>query len=112
MSALRQIVERTGAGVVLSAVLLLMLPSPAAKNGAAHANGNGKHGVEAPRGLLHSPSIGGSLSVHAPKTTGDAKATEGLMAFLSMPVLRTRGAQLLMALRLLMALAFHMFMPV
>ena len=29
-----------------------------------------------------------------------------------MAVLRTRGAQLLMALRLLMALAFHMYAPI
>lgn len=39
-------------------------------------------------------------------------ASSGLMAFVSLPVLRTRGAQLLMVLRLLMAFAFHMFAPV
>ena len=36
----------------------------------------------------------------------------GLAAFMAMPVLRTRGAQLLMAVRLLMAFAFHMFAPI
>merc|ERR1712113_1182864 len=35
-----------------------------------------------------------------------------LMGFLTLPVLRTRGAQVLMVLRLFMALAFHMFVPV
>ena len=34
------------------------------------------------------------------------------MDFVRMPVLRTRGAQLLMVMRLMMALAFHMFAPV
>jgi len=40
------------------------------------------------------------------------KAASGLMDFLRMPVLQTRGAQLLMLMRLTMALAFHMFAPV
>ncbi len=39
-------------------------------------------------------------------------AASGLMAFFRMPVLQTRGAQLLMAIRLLMAFAFHMWAPV
>ena len=40
------------------------------------------------------------------------KASSGLMDFMRMPVLQTRGAQLLMLMRLTMALAFHMFAPV
>ena len=47
-----------------------------------------------------------------PSAPGAAGAAGGLMDFVRLPVLRTRGAQLLMAMRLLMALAFHMFMPV
>mmetsp|Transcript_90984 Transcript_90984/g.273300 ORF Transcript_90984/g.273300 Transcript_90984/m.273300 type:complete len:274 (+) Transcript_90984:608-1429(+) len=51
----------------------------------------------------------------APKAQAEAKAAGGgggLMDFLRLPVLQTRGAQLLMAMRLLMAFAFHMFSPV
>jgi len=40
------------------------------------------------------------------------KVSSGLMDFMRMPVLQTRGAQLLMLMRLTMALAFHMFAPV
>jgi len=43
---------------------------------------------------------------------GATAAASGIMDFLRMPVLRTSGAQLLMAVRLLMAFAFHMFMPI
>ena len=89
-------------------------------NGTNGANGNGlskwwssftkkENGASKP-GLSHSPSVGGTLSAHAPPS--GAHKADGLRGFLTMPVLRTRGAQLLMALRLLMALAFHMFMPV
>ena len=42
---------------------------------------------------------------------GSASPLSALRAFISLPVLRTRGAQLLMAIRVLMALAFHMFAP-
>jgi len=43
----------------------------------------------------------------------DAKpASIGLRAFLTLPVLRMHGAQLLMCVRLLMAFAFHMFLPI
>jgi len=45
--------------------------------------------------------------------TGEkAPESSGLMNFLSIPVLKTRGAQLLVSIRLLMALAFHMFAPI
>merc|ERR1719263_1348124 len=44
-------------------------------------------------------------------TPGGASPLSALRAFISLPVLRTRGAQLLMAIRVLMALAFHMFAP-
>ena len=47
---------------------------------------------------------------HAPQVK--SSSSSGMMAFLSLPVLKTRGAQLLMVLRLLMAFAFHMFAPV
>ena len=56
---------------------------------------------------LPSPARAGPPPVAAGATT-----TGGLMDFVRLPVLRTPGAQLLMAMRLLMALAFHMFMPV
>ena len=56
-------------------------------------------------------AVGRRHAVGARAAVGAHKAG-GLRGFLTMPVLRTRGAQLLMALRLLMALAFHMFMPV
>ena len=52
------------------------------------------------------------LPTPAAQAAQKAKPSSGLMDFVRMPVLRTRGAQLLMAMRLLMALAFHMFMPV
>ena len=120
-----QALRLSAIGILLSAVLLLMLPAPKpapkpAANGTNGANGNGlakwwtsftkkENGASKP-GLSHSPSVGGTLSAHAPPS--GAHKADGLRGFLTMPVLRTRGAQLLMALRLLMALAFHMFMPV
>jgi len=48
----------------------------------------------------------------SPAAAKSGKASSGLMDFVRMPVLRTRGAQLLMLMRLMMALAFHMFAPV
>ena len=120
-----QALRLSAIGILLSAVLLLMLPAPKpapkpVPNGTNGANGNGlakwwssftkkENGTSKP-GLSHSPSVGGTLSAHAPPS--GAHKADGLRGFLTMPVLRTRGAQLLMALRLLMALAFHMFMPV
>ena len=76
-------------GTAIAALILIMLPTPA-KTSAPEANGRAN-------------GNGGS---HA------AAASTGIMSFLRMPVLQTRGAQLLMAVRLLMALAFHMFAPV
>jgi len=51
---------------------------------------------------------------HAHNAPGEAAPSSagGVLGFLSLPVLRQRGAQLLMAVRLLMALAFHMFAPI
>jgi len=43
---------------------------------------------------------------------GGGSSSAGLTGFLSLPVLKLRGAQLLMLVRLKMALAFHMFAPV
>ena len=57
--------------------------------------------------VLPAPSTKSSTADGAKSNAGS-----GLMDFINMPVLRTRGAQLIMALRLLMALAFHMFAPV
>ena len=51
------------------------------------------------------------LPTPAAQAAQKAKPSSGLMDFVRMPVLRTRGAQLLMVMRLLMALAFHMFAP-
>jgi len=55
------------------------------------------------------PKVGASQAAAAEKKK---KASSGLMDFMRMPVLQTRGAQLLMLMRLTMALAFHMFAPV
>lgn len=41
-----------------------------------------------------------------------SSSSSSLTDFIKLPVLQTRGAQLLMVMRLLMALAFHMFAPV
>ena len=57
--------------------------------------------------LLPAPKAAASQAVTAKK-----KDSSGLMDFMRMPVLQTRGAQLLMLMRLTMALAFHMFAPV
>ena len=51
------------------------------------------------------------LPTPAAQAAQKAKPSSGLMDFVRMPVLRTRGAQLLMVMRLLMALSFHMFAP-
>ena len=63
--------------------------------------------------LLPKPKGGGATGSAGRGGTGETQKASGggLLAFLSMPVLQTRGAQLLMALRLLMAFAFHMFAP-
>jgi hypothetical protein len=52
------------------------------------------------------------LPMPAAQEQHQTKPSSGLMDFVQMPVLRTRGAQLLMGVRFLMALAFHMFAPV
>ena len=57
--------------------------------------------------FLPAPKAAASQAVTAKK-----KDSSGLMDFMRMPVLQTRGAQLLMLMRLTMALAFHMFAPV
>jgi len=57
--------------------------------------------------LLPSPKP----SAPKPQTNGQP-SSNGLMDFLRMPVLQTPGAQLLMSVRLLMAFAFHMFIPI
>ncbi|KAL1495435.1 hypothetical protein AB1Y20_016803 [Prymnesium parvum] len=41
-----------------------------------------------------------------------AGARGGIMEFIQLPVLKSPGAKVLMSMRLLMALAFHMFVPV
>jgi len=52
------------------------------------------------------------LPMPAAQVQHQTKPSSGMMDFVQMPVLRTRGAQLLMGVRFLMALAFHMFAPV
>jgi len=52
------------------------------------------------------------LPTPAAQAQQQKQPSSGLMDFVRMPVLQTRGAQLLMVMRLLMALAFHMFAPV
>ncbi|CAK0807317.1 unnamed protein product [Prorocentrum cordatum] len=52
------------------------------------------------------------LPVPARQVQHQTKSSSGMMDFMRMPVLRTRGAQLLIGVRFLMALAFHMFAPV
>lgn len=76
-----QALKLSAAGMVISACFLLLLPRPT--------------GV---RAFSTSPAA-------------VAPGGGGLLGFVSMPVLQTRGAQLLMAVRLLMAFAFHMFAP-
>lgn len=60
---------------------------------------------------LPSPRPPGAHAHNAPGAAAPSSAG-GVLGFLSLPVLRQRGAQLLMAVRLLMALAFHMFAPI
>ncbi|EOD05029.1 hypothetical protein EMIHUDRAFT_107479 [Emiliania huxleyi CCMP1516] len=72
-----------------SSVFLLLLPTPSRLSRQQRGGGGG----------------GGSSSAGL---TGSPPSTR----FLSLPVLKLRGAQLLMLVRLKMALAFHMFAPV
>lgn len=77
----QQAVRASAMVTIVSATLILLLPTPLEK---------------------------GERS----RRTQQEKLSSGLLDFVSLPVLRTRGAQVLMAMRLLMALAFHMFVPV
>lgn len=86
VSSYQQAVRVAAAVTVLSASLIMLLPAPAERN-----VGEAKS----------------SATQNLQKTGRSA-----LMGFLTLPVLRTRGAQVLMVLRLFMALAFHMFVPV
>lgn len=82
-----QALKLSAVGMVVSASFLLLLPKPT--------------GTRASKSHSAPPTHGGEIK----------EGNAGLLAFISMPVLQTRGAQLLMALRLLMAFAFHMFAP-
>ena len=84
VSDYRQALLVSAAVTTLSGALIAALPSPK-RASSATSNGNGGGG-------------------------GDGGG--GIMSFVRLPVLQTRGAQLLMLVRLLMALAFHMFAPV
>jgi hypothetical protein len=80
---------RLSAGLLgLSSLLILILPTPA------------------PPGTTH------TTPTKAPPQPQGGSVTSKLTAFFDMPVLKTRGAQLLMAMRLLMAFAFHIWAPV
>lgn len=101
-----------------SALLLLMLPTPRRK--AAKAADGAIDEVE----LTPATPVAGAGSAteapppadFAPASTPPAVAPASwraqLVAFIEMPALRSRGAQLLIALRLFMALAFHLYAPI
>ena len=101
-----------------SALLLLMLPTPRRK--AAKAADGAIDEVE----LTPATPVAGAGSAteapppadFAPAPTPPAVAPASwraqLVAFIEMPALRSRGAQLLIALRLFMALAFHLYAPI
>lgn len=90
VSSYQQAVRVAAAVTVLSASFILLLPTPSE------------------RGETAAKLAGDATSAQVQREAGSS----ALMGFLTLPVLRTRGAQVLMALRLLMALAFHMFVPV
>jgi len=89
-----QAIRLSAVGMVISASFLVLLPAPTGARPTQPAAG-AKNGADAKNGA----------------GVKDGAAGGGFLAFVSMPVLQTRGAQLLMALRLLMAFAFHMFAP-
>ncbi len=88
ISDYRQALSLSFAITASSSLLILALPQPLARPPAA-------------------PPAGGRAAPSA-----SPSGASWLLEFVSLPVLKLRGAQLLMAMRLLMALAFHMFAPV
>lgn len=101
VSDYKQAVALSAALTAASGGFILLLPKPKLNSAAAAAS-------------AAAPADGAVVAAAASDGgKGAAKGSGGgLMAFMQLPVLRTPGAQLLMAMRLLMALAFHMFMPV
>lgn len=102
VSSYQQALVVSAVGTLASGGLLLLLPTPQP----------GGAGAGAGRGAAAAAVAPGSSSAAGQPESTSASPLATLMQFVSLPVLRLRGAQLLMAMRLLMAMAYHMFMPV
>ena len=77
-------------------------PTPATADGDASTDAVAASASSSSSSSSDNGSSGGSLY---------ERMASSARAFVSMPVLQTRGAQLLIVLRLLLALGFHMFAP-
>lgn len=108
VTSYKQALALSAALTSFSAIFIILLPPPL---DAANAPSS----ADVTTSTAASKPSASSTATAASKPTasqGSSISSEGLLAFVRMPVLQTRGAQLLMALRLLMAFAFHMWAPV
>ena len=105
-----QALQASAVGTALAAVVLLWLPTPGSS--AADKAPSSSDGAVRPTPPTNDAVQPVQPGASAPSASAPASSSGGLMSFLDLPVLKTRGAQLLMAVRLLMAFAFHMFAPI